>query len=147
MVRYRNICNHAPGHLNWMSMCGRPPSTWSNWDPNPLSVSVSINCHTPRMSKMLSHCAKRHWSLWHIRKTNSSSLYHRAAACVLLSPPGVKLQSWAMGVDRRWAKWKALTRTDQRLWQVTGVSRCLLDRVVLVGGLFFFFYPDEQHCN
>lgn len=26
-----------------------------------------------------------------------------AAACVLLSPPEVKLQSWAMGVGRRWA--------------------------------------------
>lgn len=54
---------------------------------------------------MTSHCAKRHRSLWHIRKTKSSRvLYHGGAAvCRILPRGGWSFRTNAIGFDRRWA--------------------------------------------
>lgn len=92
--------------------------------------------------KMKCSLLKRNDSRRHIRKKNSSRVWCHRASAVCRFLPGDKASDVSNGSRQEVGKWKTVTRADQRVWQVTGMSCHLLDRAA--GCLF---HQDEQHCS
>lgn len=111
-----------------------PSSTMAAWHCGRLRQSAR-NVTLDKRPKRGSRCAKGHGSLWHIRKTNSSRVLCHRSSVVCCFLPGDKASDLSNGSWQEVGQSKTLTRVDQRVWQVTGASCCLLDRVA--GSLFF----------
>lgn len=84
------------GHYFWPPPTRAPRAS--------LQLSVCSNPYDTSHSVERPEQRLRHWSVRHIRKTNSPrGSYHSTSAVGCFLPQGIKLLTWAMGADRRWA--------------------------------------------